>query len=221
MTLGVDAPSRLRKDAARNRQLLLVAARQVFSEQGLDAPLDEIARRAGVGNATLYRRFPTREDLYEAVFADLGEDIAEAGRRAVRTEDSWTALTVYIEDLCAMFERDRGLSDLIESRMTQSPALIAIGEDCDHVHRLVFQRAQADGHVRPDVSEEDFGLAMYAMHRTLPDSAAVAPGAWRRHLAILLEAFRARPDNAELPGRSLTREQMNEITERKHRARAD
>src|SRR4051812_27126806 len=91
VTVDTGGERKLRRDAERNRKLLLDAAREVFAEHGLDASLDEIARRAGVGNATLYRRFPTRESLYAAVFADLGDIMRELGERALRIENAWNA----------------------------------------------------------------------------------------------------------------------------------
>src|SRR6266508_3955540 len=103
----------LRADAARNRQALLSAAREIMSEQGLDAPLDEIARRAGVGNATLYRRFPTRIDLIVAVFAERMAEHARAVEEALADPDSWQGLRRYITAAAALQVRDRGIADLV------------------------------------------------------------------------------------------------------------
>src|SRR5947207_15991471 len=97
----------LRADAERNRQALLAAARAVMSEQGLDAPLDEIARRAGVGNATLYRRFPTRTDLIVAVCAERMAEHVRAVEAGLAEPDSWEALRRYISAAAALHARDR------------------------------------------------------------------------------------------------------------------
>jgi len=102
-----------RRDAARNRRLLVEAAGEVLREQGLDASLDEIARRAGVGNATLYRHFPTRERLYEVVFAEAGDMLERACNRALAIDDPWTALATYFEEACAFISDNQGLSDLM------------------------------------------------------------------------------------------------------------
>src|SRR3954466_8573031 len=99
---------RLRADAARNREAIVEAARAVFAEQGLDAPLDEIARRAGTGNATLYRRFPTREDLVAAVFAERMVEQLSAVEAGLANPDAWGGFASYVIAVGAMQARDRG-----------------------------------------------------------------------------------------------------------------
>src|SRR3954464_10902416 len=106
---------RLRADAERNRTALLAAARVVFGEHGLEASLDEIARRAGVGNATLYRRFPTRRDLIAAVFAGQMNEYVELADRALREPDPWSAFVGYLTRLFELQATDRGLSELLVS----------------------------------------------------------------------------------------------------------
>jgi len=91
--------TRLRADAERNRAALLAAAREIFGEHGLDASLDEIARRAGVGNATLYRRFPTRRDLIAEVFAGQMTEYVELAEHALREPDPWAAFVGYLTRL--------------------------------------------------------------------------------------------------------------------------
>src|SRR5919202_951479 len=102
-----DARPGLRTDARRNRRRLLESAREVMREQGLDASLGEIARRAGVGNATLYRHFPTREALCEAVFAEYGSELEEISERVLRIPDAWEALATWLEETCVAFATDR------------------------------------------------------------------------------------------------------------------
>src|SRR5215207_10156670 len=102
----------LRADAARNRAALLTAAREVMAERGLEAPLDEIAKRAGIGNATLYRRFPRRIDLIAAVFADRMADHAGAVQAALEAVDPWEGLRSYIEAAAELQVHDRGIADL-------------------------------------------------------------------------------------------------------------
>src|SRR3954451_1452300 len=103
----------LRADAARNREAIVEAARAVFAEHRLDAPLDEIAKRAGTGNATLYRRFPTRGDLVAAVFADRMAEHLDAVGAGLADEDPWRGFACYIEAVVAMQARDRGIADLV------------------------------------------------------------------------------------------------------------
>src|ERR687891_626677 len=112
-----------RSDARRNRMRLLEAAREVMREQGLDASLGEIARQAGVGNATLYRHFPTREALCEAVFAEYGNDLTQIRERVLQIPDAWDALTTWLEETCTVAATDQAFADLVTHGMPQSPAL--------------------------------------------------------------------------------------------------
>src|SRR5436309_9983656 len=104
---------KLRADAERNRAAIVQAAGVVFAAQGLDAPLDEIAKRAGTGNATLYRRFPTRSDLVAAVFAERMAAQVEAVETALDDADPWNGFASYIRSVTAMQARDRGIADLV------------------------------------------------------------------------------------------------------------
>src|SRR5919108_6174329 len=97
----------MRADAARNRQRIVQAAQLAFAERGLDVPLEEIARRAGVGIATLYRRFPTRDALIAASFAPLMAAYAEAVDEALQAPDAWTGFARFLERVCAMQAADR------------------------------------------------------------------------------------------------------------------
>ncbi|MFF4185777.1 TetR/AcrR family transcriptional regulator [Streptomyces sp. NPDC001691] len=203
-------PPQLRRDALRNRDLLVAAARQLFAEQGLNVPLDEIAKRAGVGNATLYRRFPARGDLVEAVFHDDLAAVMASGERARLAEDAWGALTTYLEDVCALLARDRGVGDLMTTAIEGVPTLDAI-----HVHNHatlsgLMRRATADGELRTDVVPEDLLFALSALGTSLPAVERVRPGSWRRHLALLLDGFRA-PAQRPLPERPLTAEETDRV----------
>jgi AcrR family transcriptional regulator len=181
----------LRADAQRNREALVRAARAVFGEHGLDAPLDEIARRAGVGNATLYRRFPTRRDLMSAVFeARLAEHVA-AVDDALAEDDAWIGFRKYVLAVCALQATDRGLADLVTMSVPEAP----------HIEKLrvrayagvveLVRRAQEAGGLRPDYVPEDLLLLLMAnaglVHRTGGD----APAAWRRFVAFALDGLRA------------------------------
>ncbi len=111
----------LRRDAQRNRDAILAAARQVFCDHGLEAPLEEIARRAGVGIATLYRRFPSRVELLDAVLADTVQAHVDAAEQALATDDPWGGFTYYLEATCRLQAADRGLNDAMGMRLGQHP----------------------------------------------------------------------------------------------------
>src|SRR5580700_5755397 len=99
----------LRRDAARNRQRVLKAASEVFTERGLDVSLDEVARHAGVGVGTVYRRFRTKEDLVEALFLDRSEEVAALAGEAGEASDPWSALVRFMEQTTEMLAGDLGL----------------------------------------------------------------------------------------------------------------
>ncbi|MCX5382349.1 TetR/AcrR family transcriptional regulator [Streptomyces sp. NBC_00083] len=200
----------LRRDARRNRDLLVAAARELFAEQGINVPLDEIAKRAGVGNATLYRRFPTRGDLVEAVFHDDLTAVMAAGERARAADGAWGALTAYLEGVCALLARDRGVGDLMTTGIEGAPTLDAI-----HLHNHttvsgLMRRAAEDGELRTDVVTEDLLFALSALGSSLPAIEAVRPGSWRRHLALLLDGFRATAQRP-LPEPALTAEETQDV----------
>jgi AcrR family transcriptional regulator len=180
---------RLRADAERNRTALLTAAREVFGEHGLDASLDEIARRAGVGNATLYRRFPTRRDLIAEVFAGQMAEYVALAEFAMVAPDPWPAFVAYLTRLFEMQATDRGLSELlVNSRFDDDERLAGLRVAAQRGATDVIARAQHAGVLRPDFSRQDLSLLLRAnaavVHRVdLPD-------AWRRHLDLLLDGLR-------------------------------
>jgi AcrR family transcriptional regulator len=202
----------LRSDARRNRRRLLESAREVMREQGLDASLGEIARRAGVGNATLYRHFATREALYEAVFAEYGSELEEIRERVLRIDDGWEALTTWLEETGAAFATDKAFADLVTRGMTRSPALNELCMRAIGLAETLFRNAQRQGVVRADAEFTDLMLVTYALQHVVAATSQVAPDAWRRHLAIALDGFRPL-ERHPLPPVAITVEQLVEIGE--------
>src|SRR5690349_11944240 len=155
--------TRLRADAERNRAALLAAAREIFGEQGLDASLDEIARRAGVGNATLYRRFPTRRDLIAEVFAGQMSEYVELAEVALHEPDPWAAFVGYLTRLFELQATDRGLSELLVSTgFDDDERLSALRVAAQRGASEVIARAQQAGALRADFTRRDLGLLMRA-----------------------------------------------------------
>ncbi|MFJ5041926.1 TetR/AcrR family transcriptional regulator [Streptomyces parvulus] len=206
MTVGArGAAPRQRRDARRNRELLLEAAHEVFTEQGLDAPLDVIARRAGVGNATLYRHFPARGDLVDAVFRDSLTGTMEAGERARSATDAWAGLTGYLDAVFAALAADRGSNDLMTTRLRGVDSLEAVHEHNRATVDALLVRCRGEGTVRADVTTEDVLFGLAALGRAVPAlTAATAPDAWRRPLALFLAGLRAAPTAPPLPAPALT-----------------
>jgi AcrR family transcriptional regulator len=181
----------LRADAAHNRRCLVEAARAVFAERGMDAPLDEIARRAGVGNATLYRHFPTREDLVAACFEGKVAEYVEAVEEALRAADAWTAFCEYLEKVCLMQAADRGVKDVLTMTV---PTARGLQEQRARAYRgfvELARRAQAEGKLRADFVPQDLDLVLMANAGVVQAMRVDAPDASRRLVGLMIEALRA------------------------------
>src|SRR3954470_614745 len=195
------APGRpLRADAARNRTLILEAARDAFAAGGLEVGVEEIARRAGVGKGTLYRRFPTKEALVRAIFDDILADIEQLAAETEQHPDAATGFERFLEGAARMQASNQGFYDVVMQRRAGSPMnpeqqrryLAAVG--------LPLARAQAAGRVRDDLVPEDIQLMLRmlgATTRPAPDGRPMDDH-WPRYLGLLLDALR--PGSAtELP----------------------
>ncbi|MEV6491454.1 helix-turn-helix domain-containing protein [Actinoplanes sp. NPDC051633] len=197
----------LRRDARANRERLIEAARAAFAERGLDVPLDEIARRAGVSIGTLYNRFPSRAALAEAVFADREETVVRIAEHALSMDSAWDGLVHLIEQVGRLMAADRGYNDLTGRRAgpPRGHALMS----------ALVARAQENGELRADFTLTDMAFVVWSLTGTIRATATEAPDAWRRHLAFMLDGLRApaaRPVPARpLPAPPLTDEQVARI----------
>ena len=201
---------RPRSDARRDRQLLVEAGHEVFTEQGLRAPLDVIARRAGVGNATLYRHFPTRAALVDAVFRDRLTGTTEAGERARAAADAWTGLNDCLRAVFGTLATDRGTNDLMTTHAGGIEALDAVHAHNRETTKLLPERGREEGAIRADVTTEDVLFALAALSRAVPAlTTAATPDAWHRALTLLLDGLRPAP--APLPGPALTAAQLGDV----------
>ncbi|WP_330270205.1 TetR/AcrR family transcriptional regulator [Lentzea sp. NBC_00516] len=183
----VTASKPLRADAARNREKLLAAATQLFAERGLDVPMEHIARRAEVSIGTLYKHFPTREDLVSAIFPERLAALDVIGEKALVDQDPWHAFVVYLEDLYALQAEDRGLNDILARDLPNAPEVVsACHRGAGHAETLIMH-AIAGGGLRPDFSITDMATLTRAMAQVIRDS----PGEWRRFLSIYVDGLRA------------------------------
>jgi AcrR family transcriptional regulator len=186
-----DARTTLRVDAERNRSRIIEAAQAAFAEQGLDVPLEAVAERAGVGIATLYRRFPARDDLIVACFEHRLEEYARAAEEALEAEDAWSGFAGYVERICEMQSADRGLKDVLTRAFANAEALEGHRRrGYDLLVRLI-ERAQAQGSLRRDLVPEDIVLVMMANAGVVQGTAVAAPDAWRRFVGLMLDGLRS------------------------------
>lgn len=189
---GMAAGSKpLRSDAARNRDKLLVAATQVLAERGLDAPLEHIARRAGVSIGTLYNHFPTREALLGAILPQRMAALDEIAAAALADPDPWAGFAGFLEGLFTLQAEDHGLNDAL----TQSFSLATdVSQACHRgfldVERII-ERARAAGRLRADFEAGDLVTLVWAMSQVIRESMETAPDTWRRFLSFFLDGLRA------------------------------
>ncbi|HTF55113.1 MAG TPA: helix-turn-helix domain-containing protein [Pseudonocardia sp.] len=199
----------LRRDAQRNRELLLAAAREVFAERGLEAPLEEIARRAGVSIGTLYNRFPSRVDLVDAALTELVETSVRIAERALANPDPWQGLVEHFTAIAELQVADRGFTDICVYALPPGSATERAKRRGAELTLALCERAQRAGVLRPDVTLTDLVLLVWAVVRASDGVRAVAPGVWRRHLALLLDGLRS--DAAHpLPGQPLDPERLRQ-----------
>jgi AcrR family transcriptional regulator len=195
-----DSPARLRVDAERNRQAILCAAATVFSRRGTGAPLDEVAREAGVGIATLYRRFPDRAELLEAVFEEKMTryaDVCESAADRAVTEP-WPAFVDYVHFILEEQVDDPGFSDVLIAPLSGSAAFAAQHRRALNATTVLVERVVAAGVVRQDFSHPDLYLLTLANSGLIRASRSSRAAASRRLGAYMLDAFR-HPSAEPLP----------------------
>ncbi len=182
-------PNPLRSDARRNRELILAAASELFSESGADLSIDELARRAGVGHATIFRRFPCKDDLILAMIEQRLADLAEAVEEAAESDDAWEGLAAAMAHIAERQAVDRGLSDAAASRVVSAPNLREARQRILTPIADLLRRAQAAGQVRDDLTPEDVFFLIAAAANASPCRFQI-PGLWRRYLGVVLDGMR-------------------------------
>jgi AcrR family transcriptional regulator len=198
----------LRADAERNRAKILEAAADVFAFAGLEATLHDVAARAGVGVGTVYRRFPDKEALLEALFDDKIREVIGLAESAGEEPDSWAALVGFLRALTEMQSQNRGLYEVMNgSDYCQDRVAEARNEFAPLLQRLLG-RAQADGHVRSDLDPSDLTPILLMLNAVALFSQDVGADLWERYLELLLEGVRARPGQAPLSKRALTDDEL-------------
>jgi AcrR family transcriptional regulator len=197
-TTAVPGARPLRRDAERNRVRILQAAADVFTEKGLRATLDDVADRAGVGVGTVYRRFPDKEALVEALFTERIEALVGFAEQALADPDPWRGLVFFLEQTVGVIAGDRGLRQLLmfatygRDRVDQARAQML------PVVSAMVERAQAAGELRADLRPTDIPLIEFMLGTAAEYALTVRPEIWRRYLALMLDALR--------PGRAGTTE---------------
>jgi AcrR family transcriptional regulator len=192
-------PHDLRSDARDNRELILEAARAVFATQGLNVPMREIARRAGVGPATLYRRFPTKEALVTEALTGQMRSCHAIVDEGLAEPDPWRGFCLVIEKICALHAQDRGFGAAF---MSAYPKAMDFAADREYALRSIASlagRAKEAGRLRPDFVLDDLILMLMANGGIRATSPAAAVAASRRFAALAIQAFQAGTAASPLP----------------------
>ncbi|MFI5606196.1 TetR/AcrR family transcriptional regulator [Amycolatopsis sp. NPDC051903] len=210
--MSADPQVPLRADARRNRDQIIAAARTIFAEDGPEVPMEEIARAAGVGVGTLYRRFPDREALIRAVAVDNFSRVLDDARRASEEEPTaWQALVrlLYQSVELHLSVQLAMVSKLALEILKDDPAIATLREDLLGELEVMVRGAQREGTLRPDVAEGDVALLFALLLRQLESrSPEIAQMSTERSITIMIDGLRARP-GTPLPGRPLSRHDIH------------
>jgi AcrR family transcriptional regulator len=186
-----------RADARRNREAVIAAAKKLFADEGLDAQMPDVAKAAKVGVGTVYRHFPTKEDLIAALAAERFERLAEKAREGIAAEDPWEGLCDFIRFSAQIQADDRGLCEVMGSRpevMSASAFAVGLDDLCDQLAK----RAQRSGDLRKDLDWQDIPMIACSLGRITPAEHGPAVGRWPRLVEILIDGLRA-PGSSKLP----------------------
>ena len=190
-TAQKDIPRAMRSDAVRNRAKVLAAARRQLGRHGLETQIEQIARDAGVGVGTVYRHFPTKEALFEALAQDKFDGLAAAAQTALEVDDPWQGFVDLMTYAARSMSDDRGLSDAMDQRPEICGAA-ARASGLDELTARLVDRAQEAGELRRDISGDDIPSLVCGLGRAVRAGADGAPAmSWERYLDILLAGLRA------------------------------
>ncbi|MEJ3742750.1 helix-turn-helix domain-containing protein [Actinomycetes bacterium KLBMP 9797] len=188
---GQQPATGLRADAERNRCRILDAARRLYATKGLGVSMASVAREAGVGKATLGRRFATREELLNAVFADRMDAYADAAAEALADPDPWHGFTGYLHAICAMQAADRGFADILAMSFPTAEALEARRAEAYHQLLELITRAKNTGHLREDFTHQDIVILLIANAGVVTATGDAAPDTWRRLVGHMIRSYAA------------------------------
>jgi AcrR family transcriptional regulator len=189
----------LRRDAERNRQLLLSTAYDLMATAGLDVPYEDIARAAGTGMGTIYRRFPQRQDLLDALFSEHIDTVIGLAEQAARHDDAWAGLTWFLERQLEIEAGSRGLGELLRSRNQATDLVRRAHERMTPLVTDLIARAVRAGQLPAGATPADFAAAHVMVGAVMDASRASAPQLWRRALRIALAGLRQADLSGDLP----------------------
>jgi AcrR family transcriptional regulator len=193
-------PRPLRADARRNRERVLDAARECFAQHGLDAQMDDIARAARVGVGTVYRHFPTKEALAEAIAADHFDRLAASAREALENPDPWESFSTFLRSSAQVQAGDRALAEVMAAEPEVMCDAANRRADLHEAFAELVHRAQEAGSLRADLVPADVPMLICGVGRATLAGSKGPTMSCRRYLEIMLDGLRA-PGSGELPDR--------------------
>ncbi|ANA97141.1 TetR family transcriptional regulator [Mycolicibacterium phlei] len=211
MTSPAPAAVRLRADAAKNRQKILAAAQRLFASRGLDVSLDDIAREAGVGVGTVYRRFQTKSAVIDAVFETYLQTLAAAARNAIAHPDPWQGFIDYCELACQQLAESRGLRRIFSSEKDSGSQVQCQSTGVDDALMDLYEHLRRTRTLRDEAQPADIFCLLLMVGEVADFTGPADPDAWRRYLHLLLDGLR----NPQRPQRpllipALTPEQLHQ-----------
>ena len=212
-TITLTQPDKpLRRDAERNRQRILDAARELFAERGLGITLNDIAHHAGVGVGTVYRRFPDKTLLIEQLFEQRLEDLVAVASRALDDPDAWHGLKTFLRQALELQANDRGVKDLITASTDGLDRVAKIRDRLLPIGLELVRRAQDAGQIRSDIAAADLPIIQLMLSTLIDASRDVSPDLWRRYLGIITRGLSAHPDQEpELETAPLAPDQVDHV----------
>jgi AcrR family transcriptional regulator len=185
-----DAGPGLRRDAQRNRDRIVAAARELFAQRGIEVTLNEVAHYAGVGVGTVYRRFPHKDALVAEVFESRLAEVEVLIRAAADDPDPWQGLIGFIYGSLEVQATDRALSDILLGAPLAIERLRQMRAEMVPIAADLIERARRAGAVRADFDTSDLPVLLVMLRTALDVTRVAAPEAWRRFAAILLQGIR-------------------------------
>jgi AcrR family transcriptional regulator len=207
----------LRKDAERNRQRILTAARSLLAVRGLAVSHDELAEAADVAVGTVYRRFPDKDSLFEALFSDEVDQVVCLANRSLEMDDPWQALVTFVTESLELQAGNRGLKEFLMFNVTSETMTDCRARLLPVIEQIVA-RAHAAGVLRPGITAFDLGMVPLMLGPVIDGCRSVQPDLWRRSLDIVLMGLRACPDKNQLPATALDSDEFIEVLRGAHTA---
>jgi AcrR family transcriptional regulator len=210
---GVADAAPLRKDAERNRQRILATAAEVFADRGLDVSMDDIAAEAGVGVGTVYRRFPSKQALVDALFEQKISAVVAAAERAAAAPDAFDGLLDFIWTAAGMHARDQGLHQVLATAEFGGQTMESVRVRLTPIMSELVRRAREQGRLRSDFAVSDLGPIMVMANAVALHTRPAGAEVWRRHLQMLLDGLRADGPQTPLQVPALTESQVAALCE--------